>query len=108
MAEEKVIKSGVITLPRLLFLAVIGLVIFLTVWSGFLAIGYWIMTLGLCGLLALIVMDYGIKKEVLNLEAGTDQAVVSDTQANAADAASASATAPRVRRRSSRPTKRRR
>ena len=108
MAEEKVIKSGVITLPRLLFLAVVGLIIFLTVWSGLLAVGYWVMTLGLCGLLALIVMDYGIKKEVLNLEAGSDQAAVSDTQANTAEVVSSSASAPRVRRRSSRPTKRRR
>ena len=38
MAEEKVIKSGVLTIPRLLFLAVVGLIIALTVWRG----GVWL------------------------------------------------------------------
>ena len=108
MAEEKVIKSGVLTIPRLLFLAVVGLIVFLTVWSGLLAVGYWIMTLALCGLLTLILIDYGVKKEALSLETGPDQAGAPDTQSTSAETVAASANAPRVRRRSSRPTKRRR
>ncbi len=108
MAEEKVIKSGVLTIPRLLFLAVVGLIIFLTVWSGFLAIGYWVMTLALVGLLTLIVMDYGVKKEAMQVGAGSEQAGAINTQATAPAVAAASANAPRVRRRASRPTKRRR
>ena len=108
MAEEKVIKSGVLTIPRLLFLAVVGLIIFLTVWSGLLAIGYWIMTLALVGLLALIVIDYGVKKEAMKVGAGSDQTGTVATQADSPAVAEASANAPRVRRRSSRPAKRRR
>jgi hypothetical protein len=108
MAEEKVIKSGVLTIPRLLSLAVIGLIIFLTVWSGLLAIGYWLMTLGLCGLLTLILMDYGINKKILDLEAGPDQAGTPEIQSTSSEVVAASANAPRVRRRAGRPTKRRR
>jgi hypothetical protein len=110
MAEEKVIKSGVLTIPRLLFLVAIGLLISLTVWRGgiWLTIGYWLMTLGLSGLLFLIVIDYGVKKEALKLEAGSDQAGSSDTQTTASEVVAASASAARVRRRASRPTKRRR
>ena len=109
MAEEKVIKTGVLTLPRLLFLAAVGLLISLTVWRGgiWLTIGYWLMTVGLCGLLVLIVIDYGVKKEAMQVGAGSDQAGTPDTQATAPTVVS-SASAARVRRRASRPTKRRR
>ena len=110
MAEEKVIKSGVFTLPRLLFLAVVGLVIALTVWRGgiWLTIGYWLMTLGLSGLLLLIALDYGISKEKMRLGPATEplDAPVAPTTAQEVEGVSASA--PRVRRRTSRPTKRRR
>ena len=108
MAEEKVIKSGVLTIPRLLFLAVFGVIIFLTVWSGLLALGYWIMTLGLCGLLTLIMMDYGINKKVLDLEASPNQPGTPELQSTSSEVVAASANAPRVRRRAGRPTKRRR
>ena len=72
MAEEKVIKSGVLTIPRLLFLAVVGLIIALTVWRGgiWLTIGYWLMSLGLSGLLLLIAINYGISKEKMQTWTG--------------------------------------
>jgi hypothetical protein len=110
MAEEKVIKSGVLTIPRLLFLAVVGLIIALTVWRGgvWLSIGYWLMTLALSGLLFLIVIDYGTNKDKMKLATGSDQVGPSDSPATASEVERASAAAPRVRRRASRPTKRRR
>jgi len=110
MAEEKVIKSGVLTIPRLLFLAVVGLIIALTVWRGgiWLTIGYWLMTLGLSGLLFLIVTDYGINKDKMRLGADSDQIAPAVASTAASDVERASTAAPRVRRRASRPTKRRR
>jgi hypothetical protein len=110
MAEEKVIKSGVLTLPRLLFLAVVGLIIALTVWRGgiWLTIGYWLMSLGLSGLLFLIVIDYGTNKEKMRLGGAPEQVGIADAASTASEVASSSAAAPRVRRRASRPTKRRR
>lgn len=54
MAErDKVIKSGQLTLPRILFLAVVGGVIVFTVYAGgvYLSIGYWLLTVAICGLL---------------------------------------------------------
>ena len=110
MAEEKVIKSGVLTIPRLLFLAVVGLIIALTVWRGgiWLTIGYWLMTLALSGLLLLIAIDYGINKEKMRLGPATEPIDSPATATTAQEVESATAAAPRVRRRASRPTKRRR
>jgi hypothetical protein len=110
MAEEKVIKSGVFTLPRLLFLAVVGLIITLTVWRGgvWLTIGYWLMTLGLSGLLLLIAIDYGINKDKMRLGPATEPVDATVTTTTAQEVERATAAAPRVRRRASRPTKRRR
>ena len=110
MAEEKVIKSGVLTLPRLLFLAVVGLIIALTVWRGgvWLTIGYWLMTLGLSGLLLLIAIDYGIGKDRMRLGPAAEPVDAAVAPPPAQEIARASADAPRVRRRASRPTKRRR
>ena len=110
MAEEKVIKSGVLTIPRLLFLAVVGLIIALTVWRGgvWLTIGYWLMTLGLSGLLLLIAIDYGISKDRMRLGPATEPVDAAAAPTVAQEVVRASADAPRVRRRASRPTKRRR
>ena len=72
MAErDKVIKSGQLTLPRILFLIVIGGIIVFTVYAGgiFLALGYWLITLAICGLLFLIAIDYGVKMEKVTLAA---------------------------------------
>ncbi len=67
MAKEKIIQSGQLTLPRLLFLGVAGLLIVLSVAGGgiWLTIGYWGITLGLCGLLILVAIDYGIKMDTV-------------------------------------------
>ncbi|HYP25559.1 MAG TPA: hypothetical protein VE262_02480 [Blastocatellia bacterium] len=65
MAEEKVLKGGQITIPRILFLLVVGGLITATVALGgvWLSIGYWLITLSLCVLLYLISVDYGVTME---------------------------------------------
>src|SRR5580765_8779751 len=78
MAErDKVIKSGQLTLPRILFLAVIGGIIVFTVYAGgvYLTIGYWGLTIAICGLLFLIAIDYGVKIEKVSLLAEPAEAV---------------------------------
>ena len=77
MAErDKVIKSGQLTLPRILFLAVVGGIIVFTVYAGgvFLSLGYWFLTIAICGLLFLIAIDYGVKMDKVNLTAETAEA----------------------------------
>ena len=113
MAErDKVIKSGQLTLPRILFLAAIGGVIVFTVYAGgiFLSIGYWGITIVICGLLFLIAIDYGVKMDKVSL-------TVEPAEAAAASPESASGAAPnlkttlgdaRPKKRTSRPAKRRR
>jgi len=113
MAErDKVIKSGQLTLPRILFLAVVGGIIVFTVYAGgvYLSIGYWFLTIAICGLLFLIAIDYGVKMDKVNL-------TVEPAQAAAASAESTSAATPslkttlgeaRPKKRTSRPAKRRR
>ncbi|HEX8183435.1 MAG TPA: hypothetical protein VF747_01750 [Blastocatellia bacterium] len=110
MAErDKVIKSGQLTLPRILFLGVIGGVIVATVALGgiWLAIGYWLLTIALCALLYLVATDYGIKMESIDLTGQSPQAAALET-AQVPDAVRATPTEVRVKRRSARPTKRRR
>ena len=66
MAEEKVLKGGQITIPRILFLLVVGGLITATVALGgiWLSIGYWLITLALCALLYLISIDYGVNMDM--------------------------------------------
>jgi hypothetical protein len=113
MAEkDKVIKSGQLTLPRLLFLAVVGAVVVFTVYQGgvFLTIGYWLMTLSICVLLYLIAIDYGVKMEKIELhhmqQAATIAAPAVPPKESPRPAASAGE--PRAKRRGARPAKRRR
>jgi hypothetical protein len=76
MAErDKVIKSGQLTFPRLLFLAAIGAFVVGTVALGgiYLTIGYWALTLAICGLLYLIAIDYGIHMDKVDLTGSTVQ-----------------------------------
>ena len=113
MAErDKVIKSGQLTLPRILFLVVVGGIIVFTVYAGgvYLSIGYWFLTIAICGLLFLIAIDYGVKMDKVNL-------TVEPAQAAAVSAESTSAATPslkttlgeaRPKKRTSRPAKRRR
>src|SRR5689334_25102327 len=112
MAEkDKVIKSGQLTLPRILFLIVIGVVVAGMVALGgkFLIIGYWVLTLSICGLLYLIAIDYGVHMEKVDLNSHpAPTAALADATASDAPRAAA-ATEPRAKRRNtSRPVKRRR
>jgi hypothetical protein len=111
MAErDKVIKSGQLTLPRLLFLIVVGGVIVFTVYAGgiFLSIGYWLLTLSICALLFLIAIDYGIKMDKIDMTGQAPQAAgVTDAPSITAPAVKAVADA-RPKKRSARPAKRRR
>ena len=113
MAErDKVIKSGQLTLPRILFLAVVGGIIVFTVYAGgiFLTLGYWLITLAICVLLFLIAIDYGVKMEKINLTtSGPVQAAASAMEPSAA----APALKPTLgevkpKKRTNRPAKRRR
>jgi hypothetical protein len=73
-----------------------------------LTIGYWLMSLGLSGLLLLIAIDYGINKEKMRLGPATEPVDTTVASTTAQEVERVSAAAPRVRRRASRPTKRRR
>ena len=113
MAErDKVIKSGQLTLPRILFLAVVGGVIVFTVYAGgvYLTLGYWLITLAICGLLFLIAIDYGVKMERIELTGGSVQAAASPIEQEAADSPALKTTLgeARPKKRTSRPAKRRR
>ena len=79
MAErDKVIKSGQLTLPRILFLGVVGGVIVFTVYAGgiFLTLGYWFLTIAICGLLFLIAIDYGVAGVPESFVVGPDGQIV--------------------------------
>src|ERR1051325_10871314 len=109
MAEkDKVIKSGQLTLPRLLFLLVACGVIVATVALGgvWLSVGYWLLTLALIGLLYLVVTDYGIKLDNIDLVNQPSQAALES--APATNAVSAAPSEARVKRKPARPVKRRR
>lgn len=110
MAEkDKVIKSGQITLPRILFLALIGALIFAMVAVGgkALIVGYWILTLAICVLLYLIATDYGIKMDTVSLTGQPAQAAAIES-APATEVTRPTTPDSRVKRRPSRPARRRR
>ncbi len=112
MAErDKVIKSGQLTLPRILFLAVVGGIIVFTVYAGgvYLNIGYWFLTIAICGLLFLIAIDYGIKMDKVDLTSQTAQPEATvDTAGAPGGELKTTMGGPRPKRRASRPAKRRR
>lgn len=109
MAKEQVLKSGQITLPRILFLVVVGGAITATVALGgvWLSIGYWAISLGLCVLLYLIAVDYGVTMDTSDYKS---QAVAdsSEVNADATEGVRATMADARARRRPARVTKRRR
>ena len=111
MAEkDKVIKSGQLTLSRIFFLAIIGVAVAGMVALGgkFLIIGYWVLTLAICGLLYLISIDYGVHMEKVDLTSHPAPTAALEAP-TAPDAPRAAATSePRAKRRTSRPVKRRR
>src|SRR5689334_25305560 len=109
MAErDKVIKSGQLTIPRLAFLAVVGLLLWSIVFLGgvYLSIGYWVLTLGICGLLFIIAIDYGVKMEKVNLASEPVQASAIESGSVAASGLKASTAEPKAKKRTSRPAKR--
>jgi len=111
MAErDKVIKSGQITLPRILFLAVVGGVIVFTVYAGgiFLTLGYWLITLSMCGLLFLIAIDYGVNMEKVSLTSAPVQAAAMETAGATAPSLKTTQGEIRPKKKTSRPAKRRR
>jgi hypothetical protein len=107
--KDKVIKSGQLTLPRLLFLAFIGGIIVATVALGgiWLTIGYWLLTIAICVLLYLVATDYGIKMDRVDMTGQPAQAAQIEA-APVADAVRATPGEARVKRRPARPVKRRR
>ena len=110
--KDKVIKSGQLTLPRILFLGVIGLVIAGMVGLGgkFLIIGYWVLTLSICGLLYLIAVDYGVHMEKIDASGPAPAALAppETTPAGEAPRLTAAAEIRAKQRRANRPVKRRR
>ena len=113
MAErDKVIKSGQLTLPRILFLVVIGSIIVFTVYKGgvYLSIGYWFLTIAICGLLFLIAIDYGVKMDKVSLTVEPAQAAAASAESTSEAMPSLKTTLgePRPKKRTSRPAKRRR
>lgn len=113
MAErDKIIKSGQLTVPRLLFLAAIGGIIVFTVYAGgiYLSIGYWAITIAICVLLYLIAIDYGVTMDRVDLTAQPVQAVAA-AEGISSPATGVKSNAPDVRpkrKTTSRPPKRRR
>jgi hypothetical protein len=111
MAErDKVIKSGQLTLPRILFLAVIGGIIVFTVYAGgiYLTLGYWLITLALCVLLFLIAIDYGVNMEKVNLAGNPVQAAAMEADVAPVSSLKTSLGDPRPKKRTARAAKRRR
>jgi len=111
MAErDKVIKSGQLTLPRIVFLIVVGGLIVFTVYAGgiYLSIGYWGLTLAICVLLFLIAIDYGVSIEKVNLARQPAELAVAAEPSAATPSINSPMSEPRPKKRASRPAKRRR
>ena len=111
MAEkDKVIKSGQLTLPRILFLLAVGAVVagMVAVGGKFLIVGYWVLTLAICGLLYLISIDYGIRMEAVDLTAQPSPSGAGEAPPTGDTPRAAAPAEPRAKRRTSRPAKRRR
>src|SRR5262249_37257923 len=76
--EDKAIKSGQLTLPRVVFLAACGGILFVIVAYGWLNIGHLLLTAVLCGLLLLIAMDYAVNMEKEGVSGARAQAAAGD------------------------------
>lgn len=111
MAEkDRIIKSGQLTLPRLLFLAAIGgMIVFMVYFGGiWLSIGYWVITLGISLLLYLIAIDYGVKMEKVDLATAQSTAAGTPPEPVTTPREIKAAAEARPKRRTNRPVKRRR
>ncbi len=109
MAEEKLIKSGQLTLPRILFLAAsfAAIVGFVALGGKFLTIGYSLLTLAICVLLFLIAIDYGINLDKVDTTAKSQPENL-EPSLSAASIPAGADTEPRARKRVNRQPKRRR
>ena len=112
MAErDKVIKSGQLTISRIFFLALVGglIVAMVSLGGKALIIGYWVLTLAICGLLYLISIDYRVHMDKVDLTGHSAQAgAIAESAGEAAPAVKAAAGQPRPKKRTARPAKRRR
>ncbi|HLG17241.1 MAG TPA: hypothetical protein VJH03_22520 [Blastocatellia bacterium] len=110
MAEDKLIKSGQLTIPRILFLVVVGGIIVAAVAKGgvYLSVGYWLLTVGLCVLLFLIAIDYGVQMEKVGLSPQSAPGTPALEAQPAVITGGSSVSAPRPKKRGGRPAKRRR
>jgi|SRR5437588_6998256 len=111
MAErDKVIKSGQLTIPRILFLALIGglIVAMVSLGGKALIIGYWVLTVAICGLLYLISIDYRVKMDKVDLTGHTAQAAATAESIVESVTSKTIASQPRSRKKTARPAKRRR
>ena len=115
--ENRLIKRGQLTLPRVLSLAAIAGVVVAAVSLGgvWLIIGYWVITLAFCIFLALIAFDYGVEMEEAYPEHTKPETDKPDAGGADSDTKSPSeptdmhvATAQRAQRRVKRQAKRRR
>ena len=106
MAEDKIIKTGQLTWPRIFFLLACGAILFVIVATGKVGLGYILLTAVLCVLLFLIMIDYKVDLGTVDLNASPAQPATINQPLENTDS-----TAPkevRPRRRTSRPAKRRR
>lgn len=102
--EEKIIKAGQLTLPRILFLAACGVILWLIVYYGQLKIGYLLVTASLCILLLMVALDVGVK-----LDEYDPAKVAQRPEQQPVAPAPAAAPAPQIKpKRSKRPARRRR
>jgi hypothetical protein len=114
MAErDKIIKGGQFTWPRMVFLAAVGIFVFLMVSAEggkYLSIGYWVLTLAICALLFMVAIDYGVQMEKVELTGREFHAAVPAPSAvEPADRPRpAQVTVAKPKRKGSRPAKRRR
>ena len=111
MAErDKVIKSGQLTIPRLLFLVVVGglIVAMVSLGGKALIIGYWGLTLAICGLLYLIAIDWRVKMDRVDLSGQSPQAAPLPDATSPTTELKTTMGGPRPKRRPSRQAKRRR
>ena len=109
MAQDKLIKPGQLTLPRILFLVASFAVIvgFVALGGKFLTIGYSLLTAIICVLLFLIAIDYGINLDKVDT---TVQAQPENLESalSASSIAAENTVEPRIRKRVNRQPKRRR
>ena len=110
MAEDKLIKSGQLTLTRLVMLALAGGLIALFVARGgvWLTIGYFALTAFLCVLLFLIAIDYGVTMDKVRLQGQVTEGPIPDEATPAREIFRPTAAEPRPKRKGARPAKRRR